>query len=280
MDAVNKTLYIPLYGKSYVSKKNIILRDIKAEEIWEKEQFPLKRRSRSRWLAYFMAMRAKIFDAWTRSCAFAQDDCIILHIGCGLDSRYLRINDDTHIWYDIDLPEVIAERRKYYEESANYTMLAGNASRPEWIQTLPNAKNAVVLLEGISMYLPLSDIQELFYRLTQKYENVRILMDVYTRLGARASRYKNPINELGVTRVYGIDDPDSVIKENCIAFVQEWEMAPASLADELQGLERWFFKTMFSGSAAKSMYRLFEYKTKSAAEIGSTSNQAIPARSL
>ena len=40
MDNVNKTLYIPLYGKAYVSKKGMILKDTKAEEIWEKEAFP------------------------------------------------------------------------------------------------------------------------------------------------------------------------------------------------------------------------------------------------
>ena len=41
MDHVNKTLYIPLYGKSYVSKKGIILHDEKAEEIWAEEGFSL-----------------------------------------------------------------------------------------------------------------------------------------------------------------------------------------------------------------------------------------------
>lgn len=38
MNEINKTLYIPLYGKAQVSKKDIIIKDIKAEEIWEKEQ--------------------------------------------------------------------------------------------------------------------------------------------------------------------------------------------------------------------------------------------------
>ena len=33
MNNVNKTLYIPLYGKAYVSRKGIILNDKKAEEI-------------------------------------------------------------------------------------------------------------------------------------------------------------------------------------------------------------------------------------------------------
>jgi len=42
MNSVNKTLYIPLYGKSYVSKRGIFLDDKKAEEIWEAEGFALK----------------------------------------------------------------------------------------------------------------------------------------------------------------------------------------------------------------------------------------------
>lgn len=39
MNNANKTLYIPLYGKAYVSKKRIILEDKKAEQIWKQEGF-------------------------------------------------------------------------------------------------------------------------------------------------------------------------------------------------------------------------------------------------
>lgn len=46
MDSVNKTLYIPLYGKSHVSKKHIIIKDIKAEEIWETAGFSLNGKSK------------------------------------------------------------------------------------------------------------------------------------------------------------------------------------------------------------------------------------------
>ena len=42
MNNVSKTLYIPLYGKAYVSRKGLFLNDRKAEEIWEKKGFPLK----------------------------------------------------------------------------------------------------------------------------------------------------------------------------------------------------------------------------------------------
>ncbi len=261
MNGVNKTLYIPLYGKSYVSKKKFILHDAKAEEIWEKEQFALKRKSRSKWLAYFMAMRARVFDEWVKTNICDRDDLLILHIGCGMDSRYLRVNEKADHWYDIDFPDVIAERKRYYEENAHYKMLEGDASKPTWIKDLPEAKNVLVLLEGISMYLTLVEVQELLFEITKKYENASVLMDVYTSLGAKASKYKNPINDVGVALVYGIDEPTAAIKENCIDFTQELDMAPMKLINELQGFERWFFKTMFGGKIAKSMYRLFEYRT-------------------
>jgi O-methyltransferase involved in polyketide biosynthesis len=93
MDSVNRTLFIPLYGKAKVSKKNIILSDPYAEKIWEKEAFPVKGKSGSKWLAYNMAMRARIFDEWTESMIEQDSGALVLHIGCGLDSRCQRVKN-------------------------------------------------------------------------------------------------------------------------------------------------------------------------------------------
>ena len=73
MDNVNKTLYIPLYGKAFFSRKSIILKDKKAEEIWEKEKIPLKRKSKSKWLAYYMGMRSAVFDKWVNDQMYFYD---------------------------------------------------------------------------------------------------------------------------------------------------------------------------------------------------------------
>ena len=61
MNGINKTLYIPLYGKASVSKKGIILQDKKAEMIWKKEGFDLKGKAKSKWLTYYMGMRSAVF---------------------------------------------------------------------------------------------------------------------------------------------------------------------------------------------------------------------------
>ena len=131
MNSINKTLYIPLYGKSYVSKKGLFLDDKKAEEIWEAAGFTLKGKSKSKWLAYYMGIRSAVFDEWLNQRMTDLQDAVIIHIGCGMDSRVIRIGTDNHKWYDVDFVEVITERRKYYSESEHYQMIAGDAKEIE-----------------------------------------------------------------------------------------------------------------------------------------------------
>lgn len=258
MNEVNKTLYIPLYGKAQVSKKGIILQDTKAEEIWEREQFPLQGKAKSKWLTYFMAMRARVFDDWVKD--HLEKNPLVLHIGCGMDSRVLRTGTGTAQWYDIDFPDVIAERKKYYAEHDMYHMLGADAAKPDWIDGLPAANSLIVILEGISMYLRRDELTGLFLALQSKYHAAHILMDVYTVFGAKASKYKNPVNTVGVTQLYGVDTPDFVTVNSGIRFTAEHSMTPQRLVDELSGFDRAFFSLMFAGKAAQKIYRLFEYE--------------------
>ena len=112
MDGVNRTLYIPLYGKAAVSRKGIVLHDPRAEEIWGREGFALRGKAKSRWLTYYMGMRAAVFDQWLTAQMEELPGAAVIHIGCGLDSRIQRLGcPKGRLWYDLDLPEVIRERR-------------------------------------------------------------------------------------------------------------------------------------------------------------------------
>ncbi|MGN0696684.1 MAG: class I SAM-dependent methyltransferase [Oscillospiraceae bacterium] len=262
MNEVNKTLYIPLYGKAQVSRKNIILNDKKAEEIWEKEQFPLKGKSKSKWLCYYMAMRARVFDDWTKRKMSECPEAVILHIGCGMDSRCLRVGRNAVQWYDMDFPSVIEERGKYYEETDNYHMLCCDASDSAQLDKLPEGEAAVIILEGISMYLKNEQTAALFDAFAAKYKRISILMDVYTTFAAKASKYKNPVNDVGVTTLYGIDEPSSILNNNSISFVREHTMTPEELISQLPEADKGFFRLMFAGKATQKIYRLYEFEKR------------------
>lgn len=259
MNNVNKTLYITLYGKSYVSKKGIILNDPKAEEIWNKEQFELKGKSKSKWLAYYMAMRSKVFDNWVVEKLSENKNAIVLHIGCGMDSRIERTGSNNTHWYDIDFKAVIDERKKHYNESEYYHMMIGDATKPEWVNNLPKNKDVIVILEGISMYLTKDEVEHLLHNIGNHFNNVNLLIDFYTELSAKMSKYKNPINDVGVTEVYGLDEPKSIEKNTGFTFVKEHSITPVEMINQLKGAEKFIFKSIFGGSFSKKMYRLYEY---------------------
>ena len=56
------------------------------------------------------------------------------------------------------------------------------------------------------------------------FEKVNLLMDCYTTFAAKASKYKNPINEVGVTNVYGIDNPMVLTDQTGLVFVKQHEI--------------------------------------------------------
>ena len=258
MNNVNKTLYIPLYGKAYVSRKGIILNDKKSEEIWDAEGFELKGKSKSKWLAYYMGMRSAVFDNWLLEEMKKDREAVVLHIGCGMDSRVLRVGTDGHQWYDIDFSNVICERKKYYAEDDTYHMLEADVREKNWLSAIPKVKHAIIVMEGVSMYFKPQELKIVLERISAHFGTVNLLMDCYTTFAAKASKYKNPINDVGVTQVYGLDEPRNV-ECNSLKFVKEHEMTPDTFINELEGIEKAIFKKLYSGGIAKKMYRMYEY---------------------
>lgn len=258
MNEVNKTLYIPLYGKAKVSRQGIILKDLMAEKIWDAEKFEIKGKAKSKWLSYNMAMRAKVFDEWAEKMLRKNPDALVLVIGCGLDGRCLRVRGKYRHWIDGDFPEVIKVRKTYYEENENYRMLPFDASKPEKVFELPDSPLVIVIMEGISMYLSNGQLKKLFLALQKKFKSVHVLMDVYTVFGAKASKYKNPINEVGVTKVFGVDDIEALLSGTRLRCRKEHSLIPKRLVNELRPLERVFFKLVFSEKMYRKIYRLYE----------------------
>lgn len=258
MNSVNKTLYIPLYGKAFVSRKGIILNDPKAEEIWAAEGFPLRGKSASKWLAYYMGMRSAVFDRWLTSRLEADPSASVVHIGCGMDSRCDRVGSWGGTWFDVDFPEVIQERSRYYQEDDSYKMLSADVRSADWLERLPEG-NAIIVMEGVSMYLTPEELQQLLERLAAHFDGIHLMADCYTEFAAKASKFKNPINDVGVTRVYGLDDP-KVLEKSGFVFARELEMTPMDMVEQLSGRERRIFKRFFASSFARKLYRMYVYR--------------------
>ena len=175
-----------------------------------------------------------------------------------MDSRTLRINEYKK-WYDVDFPEVISERKRYYEENERYKMIGGDIRKSEWLKSIPKQKSAVIIMEGVSMYLTLYELNVLTEALCEHFDEFSLLTDCYSSLAAKMSKYKNPVNDVGVSEVFGIDNPE-LLENGAFSFVKEHEITPEKYINQLKGLEKRIFSKLYAGKFSKKLYRLFEFK--------------------
>ena len=116
LSGVAETLLIPLYMRAMESQRpDALVRDEKAVALVTQlaSTFPGSGRSgcpscSTRCASYSPANSI----ATARDFLSRHPEAVVVHIGCGLDSRFERVDNGRVEWYDLDLPEVIALRRK------------------------------------------------------------------------------------------------------------------------------------------------------------------------
>lgn len=254
----SKTLFIPLYGKAMMSREGF-LPDPTAEEIVAAVDFDFGKVDQSRKLAIYMAMRAELFDGYARDFAARHPDGLILQLGVGLDSRVRRVPCGNP-WYDLDLPAVIDLRRRYFQEDERYHMIAAPALPADWLDQLPDgAPMALVLMEGLSMYLSEQDLRDLLTALGERYDNVFVCFDAYSRTAARLSALKNPVNAVKAKIDFAMSDPRQLIRG-----LPGWRYAEAAdmirpeEIERLHGVDRLRFR--FMRRFGSSFYRIYMYR--------------------
>jgi O-methyltransferase len=98
--------------------------------------------------------RAKLIDDAARAFLARHDEAVVLHLGCGLDSRVLRLDPGPGVrWFDVDQEPVIELRRRFYDDRENVEMVAASVTDPGWWSEVPDDRPRLVLAEGLLMYL-------------------------------------------------------------------------------------------------------------------------------
>ena len=142
------------------------------------------------WANQFMvALRAKQLDVWTAGFLNRHPNAVVQHLGCGLDSRVFRLNPPATVqWFDVDVPDVIELRRKLYSDRDGYQMIASSVTDPAWLARVPADRPALIVAEGLLMYLTEPEARELLKRITDRFDTGELLFDLLSQWGPRISK--------------------------------------------------------------------------------------------
>lgn len=242
-----ETLLITLYGKAKDYRREpSILKDKKADEIVQMIDYDFSLLNIPEKTNTLMCIRAKMLD--NRVKKYIDDGTeMVLHLGCGLDSRYDRLSRPDVIWIDVDFPEVIDLRKSFYFETPHYTMIGSSVLEKDWIENLPTDKPVLIVAEGLLMYLKQKEIKRLILRLAKKLGSFTMIFDSYSTLTARSAKNHPSLKKTGASINWGIDDPMGI--EGWFPGVRVIEEAYFTSKEALEGLGG-FNKLLYSLAGA------------------------------
>jgi O-methyltransferase involved in polyketide biosynthesis len=256
-----ETLLIPLYAKA---QHNPIIHDEKARQILDGIAYDFSRLKIPQKTVPTLCIRAKQLDEYTRAFIDAHPDALILHLGCGLDSRCLRAQPDPRpetLWFDLDLRDVIDLRRKFYQESDGYRMIASSVTDLTWLEQIPAGEHPVlVIAEGLLMYLHEEDVRALILRLHERFPGCGIVFDAFSVMTVQRVHAHPSLQRTGAEVHWGIDDPHEIEGwADGIRLKEEWFFSQSPDIGKLGWFYRFMFRLTASIPAVQRAQRLLYY---------------------
>jgi len=178
---IPETMLITLWAKAEERNyKQPFLTDTKAQEIISQIDYDFSKFKKSKFSQAGVCLRASLFDKETSSFLAQHPDAVVIQLGAGLDARYERLGcpSVTH-WYDLDLPEAINLRKKFFQENEQHSFIPLSLFDTQWIETVKaHQKPILILIEGVLMYFDRNDVKTFFKTLCKELDEATILFDM------------------------------------------------------------------------------------------------------
>lgn len=257
-----ETLLIPLYGKAMQGRKRSpILIDTKALEVVENIDYDFGALKIPAKTNTMMCLRAKLLDNFTTYYLKQKNDCAVFHLGCGLDSRYYRVNNPDVYWYDLDFEEVITIREKFYPETDKYHLIASSVTNWKWIEQIPAVQeNNLVIAEGLLMYLNEEEIKTLLLLLKEKLGSYTLIFDAFSIFTSKKVNNHPSIKKTKATIHWGIDQPLEITRwMPGVTFVSELFFTSNEVIQNMGWGMRWMYKLAHLFPIARNAQRILIY---------------------
>jgi O-methyltransferase involved in polyketide biosynthesis len=263
LKAEQATLLIPLYSKAKEScRPNCIFKDPKAEEILSQVDYDFSRLRTPRKTVIMLCFRANKLDDYAREFIARYSEGVVLHLGCGLDSRCQRVGRLPAKWYDLDFPEVIELRRKFFPESENYHLIPSSVTDLEWTgQVDAKDRPVLVIAEGLFMYLEGDEIKALVKKLQAAFPGCRLAFDAFSVLTAASAKGHPGLRKTGAVTKWGIDDAHALETwSSGIRLQDEWFFIQAEELEHLNFVYRNLFKFAGQFKVVNQAHRILFYQ--------------------
>lgn len=222
-----QTMLATLYGKALdADLPKSVLHDTYARGVVARIDYDWSQTTVTAARSPGVTLRSAYFDKTARQFLAVHPEAVVLHLGCGLDSRYYRLDPGPGVdWYDVDYPEVADLRRQLYPAREHCHIVSASVTDPAWLAAVPTDRPVLMLAEGLTMYLSEADGQALFRRIVAQFPSGELQFDAFSRLGVKLQWTNSVVRRAGATLQWAMDGPDDVLSPVPGLRLLSWESA-------------------------------------------------------
>ncbi len=175
---VQETLLIPLLARARETEmRRGLLRDPRAVEIVRELDYDFSKWEGGRSLKGAV-LRARMFDDYVEDFLAAHPEGTVVEIGCGLDTRFDRVDNGRVRWFDLDLPDTMALRRRFFDDGPRRTMVAASVLDTDWMDRVEATGGPwMFVAEAVLIYLDAPDAQRAIVNIAGRFPGARIAFD-------------------------------------------------------------------------------------------------------
>jgi O-methyltransferase involved in polyketide biosynthesis len=237
---VQETLLIPLYARALETRKPAsLIGDEKAVEIVESLDYDFARFGRGPSMAGCV-IRGAIFDEWVSRFLREHPGGTVVEIGAGLNTRYERLDNGSAHWVELDLPDSMALRRRFFSETERRVMVEGSVVSDAWVASVTSRPAPYFFVaEAVLPYLPENDVRTALATIAGVRGARSVAFDTAAARMVRTQDHHDTLKKVSGRMQWACDDP---------RLVERWDLGPSArlgLAESrtLGQVERGFLRT-------------------------------------
>ena len=192
-------MLITLWAKAEESRRpDGLLNDPVAMEIIRQMDYDFTKFRHAAMSQVGCCIRARLIDEETRNYLTIHPDAVVIQLGAGLDARYQRLGLPrlTH-WYDLDLDEAVAIRRRFIPDTDQCTSLPMSLFDYRWVDRVQqHGKPVLIIIEGVLMYFSREEVMGLFRELCRRFQQVTVLFDMLAFAAVKHARYHDALRKM------------------------------------------------------------------------------------
>lgn len=130
-------------------------------------------------------------------------EAVCINLGCGFDDKFSQVDNGRLQWFDVDLPDQIAVRRKVYQDRERCMMLDGSALDGAWTKQLPKAEMYIIVMEGVLEYFFKEQVKTCLNMLCDSFPHGYLLAELHSPFLEKHGKHHDAVRHTNATFGWG-----------------------------------------------------------------------------